>query len=39
MFWEGSSLDPIKGITFRGYSIPEFQKMAQKSKDGTEPLP
>ena len=39
MFWEGSSLDPNDGITFRGHSIPEFVKQSQKANGGYEPLP
>jgi citrate synthase len=39
MFYDGSSLDPLSGITFRGHSIPEFCLNAQKAAGGTEPLP
>ena len=39
LFYDGSALDPMKGITFKGLSIPEFQKQAQKAKGGFEPLP
>lgn len=39
MFYDGSSLDPISGITFRGHSIPEFCEKAQKAPGGVEPLP
>jgi len=39
MFYDGSSLDPISGITFRGHSIPEFCSKAQKAPGGVEPLP
>ena len=39
MFYDGSSLDPISGITFRGHSIPEFCKNSQKVPGGVEPLP
>ena len=39
MFYDGSSLNPITGITFRGYSIPDFCKSAEKAPKGTEPLP
>lgn len=39
MLYDGSSLDPISGITFRGHSIPEFCAKAQKVPGGTEPLP
>ncbi len=34
-----SKLDPQKGISFRGYSIPELQKLLPKIPGGTEPLP
>ena len=36
---ETSVLDPEEGIRFRGYSIPECQKLLPKGKDGSEPLP
>jgi citrate synthase len=37
---ETSVLDPEEGIRFRGYSIPECQKLLPYAKDGgTEPLP
>lgn len=39
MFYDGSALDSMKGITFHGLSIPEFQKQAQKADGGHEPLP
>ena len=39
MLYDGSSLDPISGITFRGHSIPEFCSKAQKAPGGIEPLP
>lgn len=39
LFYDGSALDPISGITFRGHSIPEFCQKAQKAKGGEEPLP
>lgn len=39
MLYDGSSLDPISGITFRGHSIPEFCEKAQKAPHGKEPLP
>jgi citrate synthase len=39
MLYDGSALDPQSGITFRGYSIPDFQKNAQKAPGGYEPLP
>ena len=39
MLYDGSALDPISGITFRGHSIPEFCSKAQKAAGGVEPLP
>ncbi len=39
MVWETSSLDPIEGIRFRGYSIPQLQKLLPKGPDSKEPLP
>ncbi|XP_046670106.1 probable citrate synthase 2, mitochondrial [Homalodisca vitripennis] len=36
---ETSVLDPEEGIRFRGYSIPECQKLLPKAKGGAEPLP
>lgn len=36
---ETSVLDPDEGIRFRGYSIPECQKLLPKAKGGVEPLP
>jgi citrate synthase len=39
MLYDGSSLDPNSGITFRGHSIPEFCELAQKAPGGVEPLP
>ncbi|KAG1649764.1 Citrate synthase, mitochondrial [Nymphon striatum] len=36
---ETSVLDPEEGIRFRGYSIPECQKLLPTAKDGKEPLP
>jgi len=39
LFYDGSSLDAISGITFRGHSIPEFCQKAQKAHGGVEPLP
>lgn len=37
---ETSSLDPNEGITFRGHSIPECQKVLPKSPNGgVEPQP
>lgn len=39
MFSETSLLDPIDGIKFRGYSIPELRDSLPKSSRGDEPLP
>jgi len=36
---ETSVLDADEGIRFRGYSIPECQKLLPKAKGGTQPLP
>lgn len=36
---ETSVLDPNEGIRFRGYSIPECQKLLPKVEGGEEPLP
>lgn len=36
---ETSLLDPIDGIRFRGYSIPELKKALPKAEGGNEPLP
>ena len=39
MVWETSQLDPIEGIRFRGYSIPELKEKLPKVEGGKEPLP
>ncbi|MCB9285538.1 MAG: citrate (Si)-synthase [Lewinellaceae bacterium] len=39
MVWETSQLDPMEGIRFRGYSIPELKKRLPKGPGGKEPLP
>ena len=36
---ETSLLDPEEGIRFRGYSIPECQKLLPRADGGEEPLP
>eukprot|EP01087_Luapelamoeba_hula_P003999 TRINITY_DN13967_c0_g1_i1.p1 TRINITY_DN13967_c0_g1~~TRINITY_DN13967_c0_g1_i1.p1 ORF type:complete len:487 (-),score=80.97 TRINITY_DN13967_c0_g1_i1:51-1511(-) len=36
---ETSLLDAEEGIRFRGYTIPECQKLLPKAKGGSEPLP
>ena len=38
MIWDTSSLDPNKGISFRGHSIPDLQEVLPKG-EGKEPLP
>ncbi|MCB0560026.1 MAG: citrate (Si)-synthase [Lewinellaceae bacterium] len=39
MVWETSQLDPVKGISFRGYYIPELREKLPKGPDGKEPRP
>ncbi len=39
MLWETSELDPVEGIRFRGYSIPELRELLPKRGNGKEPLP
>ena len=39
LVWEGSVLDPIEGIRFRGRTIPDIQKELPKGPGGSEPLP
>ncbi|VDK30213.1 unnamed protein product [Gongylonema pulchrum] len=39
MVTETSVLDPMEGIRFRGYSIPECQKLLPKAPGGEQPLP
>lgn len=39
MIWEPSQLDPIDGIRFRGYSIPELREKLPKAPGDKEPLP
>jgi len=39
MVWETSELDSVEGIRFRGYSIPELEKLLPKAPGGNEPLP
>ncbi len=36
---ETSKLDPIEGIRFRGFSIPELRQQLPKAKGSSEPLP
>lgn len=39
MIWETSQLDPIEGIRFRGYSIPELKEKLPRFEGGKEPMP
>ncbi|TPX62505.1 hypothetical protein SpCBS45565_g06996 [Spizellomyces sp. 'palustris'] len=39
LVWEGSVLDAEEGIRFRGYTIPECQKLLPAAEGGEEPLP
>eukprot|EP00796_Vickermania_ingenoplastis_P012567 gene12567-8612_t len=39
MVYEPSLLDPLKGIRFRGLTIPECQERLPKAPNGEEPLP
>jgi citrate synthase len=39
MVWETSLLDPMEGIRFRGYSIPEVREKLPRATGGEEPLP
>ncbi len=39
MIWETSQLDPIKGIRFRGYSIPELRELLPSVEGDDQPLP
>ncbi|KZW02851.1 citrate synthase, partial [Exidia glandulosa HHB12029] len=39
LIWEGSVLDPIEGIRFRNYTIPEISEKLPKAPGGQEPLP
>jgi len=39
MIWETSQLDPVEGIRFRGYSIPELRELLPKKEGDKEPLP
>ncbi len=39
MVWEPSALDPIEGIRFRGYSIPQLRELLPRCASGREPVP
>lgn len=39
MVCETSALDPMEGIRFRGYNIPQCQEKLPRAKDSEQPLP
>ncbi len=39
MLWDCSALDPMEGIRFRNFTIPELREKLPKAPGGTEPLP
>ncbi len=39
MIWETSRLDPVTGIQFRGYSIPQLKELLPKGDCGKQPRP
>ena len=39
MVTETSAVDPLEGIRFRGFTIPELQEKLPKAQGGAEPLP
>ncbi|CCF59715.1 hypothetical protein KAFR_0H03050 [Kazachstania africana CBS 2517] len=39
ILWDGSLLDPIKGIELKGYTIPEIKQYFPKETNSEEPLP
>ena len=39
MIWETSQLDPVSGIHFRGFSIPELKEVLPKGECGRQPRP
>ena len=39
MVTETSALDPVEGIRFRGFNIPELREKLPKAQGGEEPLP
>lgn len=39
MVWEPSALDPMEGIRFRGFTIPELQQKLPRAAGGEEPIP
>jgi len=39
MLWDCSALDPMEGIRFRGFTIPELREKLPKAPGSSEPLP
>ena len=39
MVWETSQLDPVEGIRFRGYSIPQLKELLPQREGDNQPLP
>jgi len=39
MIWETSALDPVEGIRFRGYSIPDLKEKLPSAEGDSEPMP
>jgi citrate synthase len=39
MLWDCSALDPMEGIRFRGFTIPELQQKLPRAPGSSEPLP
>lgn len=39
MIWETSNLDPVEGIRFRGYNIPQLRELLPSRSNDNEPLP
>ncbi len=39
MIWETSNLDPVEGIRFRGYSIPQLRELLPSMDGDDEPMP
>lgn len=39
MIWETSNLDPVEGIRFRGYTIPQLRELLPAREGDDQPLP
>lgn len=39
LLWQGSAVDPDKGVKFRGRTVPEIKELLPKAPGGSEPLP